>query len=138
MFVKKTLKCLGLFLASTVLMTGIIYLIAFFYSYIRNEYIAFGLMSVLYSAIVILLGYKLANKIRIKTVVYFLFTTLIPAAFYSAFLGNVKLFLNAEISISTNESELLYILLFLCITFAISTAIAAMVEVLKFYKNKKR
>ena len=138
MHLKNSLKCLGLFLASTVLMTGIIYLTAFFYSYIRNEYIAFGLMSVLYSAIVILLGYKLANKIRIKTVVYFLFTTLIPAAFYTAFFCVVTLFLKAKISISTNESELLYILLFLCITFAISTAIVAMIEVLKFYKNKKR
>lgn len=139
MSIKNSLKCLGLFLASTVFMTIIIYLtaIVFFAFNIHNEYIAFGFMSVLYSTIVLLFGYKLADRFKFTTVIYFIFTTLIPALLYNILYG-VLFGSNTSISISSSaQAESIYFLIFMCIAFAISTVIVAIVELLRFLINKR-
>lgn len=88
MFIKNSLKFLGLFFASIISLSVLTYLIAIacVSLYIHNEFVCIGLSGVLYSVIVLLTGYKLANKIKISNVVYFTATTLVPAIFCNVFL----------------------------------------------------
>ena len=133
MLVVKLFKCLSMFLISVVIMTIILYLtgtICLLFG-IFNEYIFGCFLGVIHSIIILILGYKVINKIKIPFKPYLIFTTLIPALLFSTcylFLCNLNV---APSILDANISEIIYYFMFMSFAFSVTTIAVTLIELLR-------
>ena len=133
MLVVKLFKCLSMFLISVVIMTIILYLtgtICLLFG-IFNEYIFGCFLGVIHSIIILILGYKAINKIKIPFKPYLIFTTLIPALLFSTcylFLCNLNV---APSILDANISEIIYYFMFMSFAFSVATIAVTLIELLR-------
>lgn len=133
MLVVKLFKCLSMFLISVVIMTIILYLtgtICLLFG-IFNEYIFGCFLGVIHSIIILILGNKAINKIKIPFKPYLIFTTLIPALLFGTcylFLCNLNV---APSILDANISEIIYYFMFMSFAFSVATIAVTLIELLR-------